>query len=666
MTWAARNEILTLAFWQGDVFLVVFSLFFAVFAWLVAPRQPRNPVVWIMVTGAFVGALSEAGFLAALVAYEVDLGSLFELVPATFPPGMALPILVVGWLWVPAVVPTITFGLLLFPDGKLVSPRWRGAGAVAGAALVALSAGAFWSHRPSSTSPINTGPLLQVGLVLASIAAFAGLAALLARFRVESGETRQQLKWVLFGTAVFIPVWVGAGIWTVDTAASERVMIPLVLAEVVFLTSFGIAVGRYRLYDIDLVISKTLVFGVLAAFITAVYVGAVVGIGGMLGGDTPELWLSIGATAVVAVAFEPLRRRLQRVANRLVYGRKATPYEVLSDFSRNITSSDDLLVGLVARSLVEGTTAESASVWVRGDDGFLPAATWPEPRAEPPRLAAGQLPDGDVAIPVRYEDELLGVITLSASRGHTLQPDDEILVGQVASGMGLALRNIRLSDHLRRYVDALARSRQRILTAQDEARRRLEGEIHAGPQHRLVSLEREMRDVRNDARDLALDEVASMLDAVIVETGQTVDSLGDFARGVYPSLLETEGPVAAITAQVANFPIPATIHARGVGRHDRSIEATVYFCVLEALQNVVKHAQATSVHVEFREGDGSLLFEVSDDGAGFDPTTIDHGSGLANLADRLDTLGGELLVESAPGSGTTVRGRVPLRIEVPA
>jgi signal transduction histidine kinase len=175
-----------------------------------------------------------------------------------------------------------------------------------------------------------------------------------------------------------------------------------------------------------------------------------------------------------------------------------------------------------------------------------------------------------------------------------------------------------------------------------------------------------MRDVRNDARDLALDEVASMLDAVIVETGQTVDSLGDFARGVYPSLLETEGPVAAITAQVANFPIPATIHARGVGRHDRSIEATVYFCVLEALQNVVKHAQATSVHVEFREGDGSLLFEVSDDGAGFDPTTIDHGSGLANLADRLDTLGGELLVESAPGSGTTVRGRVPLRIEVPA
>jgi signal transduction histidine kinase len=668
LVWAARYGILTLAFWQGDVFMVVFSLFFAVFAWLVAPRQPRNPVVWIMASGAFIGGLSEAGFLSALVAYDVDLGSLYELIPATFPPGLAVLILIFGWMWVPAIVPTITFGLLLFPDGKLVSPRWRWAGAVAGAALLVLSAGAIWSHRPSSSTPINTGTPLQIGLALATIGAFAGLAALVARYRVETADIRQQLKWILFGTAVFVPVWVVAGIWTIDTAANEQVMIPLVLGEVIFLTSFGIAVGKYRLYDIDLVISKTLVYGLLAVFITAVYVGAVVGIGGLIGGDKPELWLSIGATAVVAIAFEPLRRRLRRLANRLVYGRKATPYEVLSDFSRTITSSDDQLVGLVARSLVEGTTAESASVWVKSDGGFVAAATWPVPD-EPATLAKmplGQLPDGDVATPVTYQDELLGVITLSAARGHTLQTADEILVEQVASGMGLALRNIRLSDDLRHYVDALARSRQRLLTAQDEARRRLEGDIHAGPQNRLVGLQGEIGDVRKAARDLALDEVTSMLDAVTVETKQTVDSLGDFARGLYPALLETAGPVAAIASQVENLPIPATIHARGVGRHDRIVEATVYFCVLEALQNVVKHARATSVHVAFREDAGSLVFEVSDDGVGFDPTTVDYGSGLANLADRLDTLGGELQVESSPDSGTTVMGRIPLRMGVPA
>jgi signal transduction histidine kinase len=267
---------------------------------------------------------------------------------------------------------------------------------------------------------------------------------------------------------------------------------------------------------------------------------------------------------------------------------------------------------------------------------------------------------------VEYEDEVLGVITLTAARGQPILPGDEMLVEQLASGMGLALRNIRLSDDLRRHVDALTRSRQRLLTAQDEARRHLEIEVRDGPQNRLLDLKREMIDARDDADRQGIAEVTSILDSIIAETEQTVDSLGDFGRGVYPALLETQGPAAAITSKVENLPIAATVHARGVGRHDRTIEATVYFCVLEALQNVVKHAAARSVHVELREDEGSVFFAVTDDGVGFEPRGVVGGSGLANLADRLDTLDGELEVESSPGSGTTIRGRIPLRLGVPA
>src|SRR5439155_7955969 len=241
----------------------------------------------------------------------------------------------------------------------------------------------------------------------------------------------------------------------------------------------GVAILKYRLYDIDVVINKTVVFGALAAFITAVYVAIVVGIGAAIGQGTgsngsshPNLGLSILATAVVAVAFGPVRERVQRLANRLVYGKRATPYEVLSEFSTRMAQSyvgEDLLPRM-ARILAEGTGARDAVVWVAADTGLKPAAAWPLdslPAAVP--LGPEGLPDlgTTLTLPVRHRGELLGALSLSKAPGGRLTPAEEHLATDFAFGAGLVLRNVRLTDELLARLEELRASRARIVSAQD-------------------------------------------------------------------------------------------------------------------------------------------------------------------------------------------------------
>jgi signal transduction histidine kinase len=255
----------------------------------------------------------------------------------------------------------------------------------------------------------------------------------------------------------------------------------------------------------------------------------------------------------------------------------------------------------------------------------------------------------------------LGALTLSAARGQVLLPTDERLLGQMASGMGLALRNIRLGEDLRGQVQALRHSRQRLLTVQDETRRLLERQLHDGVQQRLVALKVRLSLARREANESGIEEAADLLARVAEDTDHAIDSLRDFARGIYPPLLEAEGPGAALASQALKLPIEVTVHAAGFGRHSRPVEAAIYFSVLEALQNVVKHAGATSAHVSIRQDDDVVSFEISDDGRGFDEATAVRGSGLANLADRLDALDGSVDITSSPGRGTTIRGTIPSR-----
>ena len=431
--------------------------------------------------------------------------------------------------------------------------------------------------------------------------------------------------------------------------------------------TIGLAIMRYGLYDIDVIISRTLVYGSLAVFITAVYVGIAVGIGTLVGsGGKPNLALSILATAIVAIGFQPVRERVQKVANRLVYGQRATPYEVLSEFSGRVaeTYAADEVLPRMARVLQEGTGAESATVWLRGNAELRPASTFPDALGvhEASAMRNGKLPalpGATRAVEVRHQGELLGALSVSKRRGETLTPIEEKLVDDLAHQAGLVLKNVRLSADLQARLDELRASRQRLVSAQDVERRRLERNLHDGAQQHLVALKvklglAEMLLTRDPAK------AAATLEQLKGDADEALETLRDLARGIYPPLLADKGLVVALELQARKATVPVHIDADGIGRYPQEIEAALYFCTLEALQNVQKYAAASAVDVHLHEDGGEVRVEVSDDGRGFDVGTVTRGTGLTNMEDRIDALGGSLHVASAPGSGTTLRVTVPL------
>jgi signal transduction histidine kinase len=416
-----------------------------------------------------------------------------------------------------------------------------------------------------------------------------------------------------------------------------------------------------KIHDIDAVTNKAIVFGALAAFITGVYVAIVVGFGEAIGTSAkPNLGLSILATALVALAYRPARARIQRLANRIVYGPRATPYEVLARFSDRVAgtyASEDVLAGM-ARILAEGTGAGRASVWLRLGGDLRPAASWP----------AGDIaaPDSDRTVQVSHHGEVLGALSVGKPSGEAFTPTEDKLLEDLASQAGQVLRNVLLTEELRVRLDEISTkaaelraSRQRIVAAQDEERRRLERNVHDGAQQHLVALAVKLRLARNlVSKDAARSKV--LLIELRAEAAEALETLRALARGIYPPLLAEGGLPAALTAQSRKVGVHTSIESDSVGRYPSEIEAAVYFCCLEALQNVAKHASALAAMVKLHESPGGLQFTVTDDGVGFDPEAVRPGVGLQNMRDRVEALGGRLEVTSVAGVGTSVSGWVPL------
>jgi signal transduction histidine kinase len=420
-----------------------------------------------------------------------------------------------------------------------------------------------------------------------------------------------------------------------------------------------LAVFKYRLYELDVVINKTLLYVGLVGFITAVYVAIVVGIGSLVGsGDQANVPLSIAATAIVAVAFQPVRERVQRFANRLVYGQRATPYEVLSEFSERIGDAYDAedLLPRMARILAEATGAQRSDVWLVVGGRLRPDASWPADVVPLGALPLEPFPEQLVA--VRHQDELLGALSLEKRPGESLSATEQSLVEHLAGQAGLVLRNVRLTEELLARLEELQASRQRLVAAQDEERRKLERNIHDGAQQQLVALSVKTRLAQQLAgRDPA--KVEQMLEQIQANTNDALENLRDLARGIYPPLLADKGLVAALEAQARKAAVPTTVDGNGLGRFGQDVEAAVYFSCLEALQNVAKYADATRATIALSDGDGMLRFTVTDDGAGFDRSSTSYGTGLQGIADRLAALDGTLVVKSEPGSGTALTGQIP-------
>jgi signal transduction histidine kinase len=642
--------------WNGFTQVVAF---FAVgtIGLVVARHQPKNPLGWIYLAvwagaGIIFGALSEFARWAAITN------------PAT--PGATLAAWIGNWVWVPIFVLLVTFPFLLFPDGHLPSPRWRPfAWATVVLAVLWSISFALEGHdytdalnRPGPNPyaiqglvPFFDGARLVLGLLFIVVMGVA-VASLVLRFRRGNGEEREQIKWLMFAGAATViwfglPLNHGSGGWADFFQGFILALIPV---------SIGVAILKYRLYDIDLVIRKTLVFGVLAVFITLVYVAIVVGVGTAVGSRGNPVLSGIAAAAV-ALAFQPVRRWSQRVANRLVYGKRATPYEVLSEFSGRLGEAydpDDVLPRM-ARILAEGTGATRADVWLVVDRALRAAASWPADAAPPADTPSDPLPAGFVA--VRHRDELLGALSLEKPAAEPLTPTEEKLVEDLAGQAGLVLRNVALTEQLRARLEELTASRQRLVSAQDEERRKLERNIHDGAQQQLVALSVKQR-LAASLVGKDDDRVRAMLDELRSDIETALDDLRDLARGIYPPLLADRGLAAALEAQARKAALPVTVEADAIGRFPQEIEATVYFCTLEALNNVAKYAGASHATVRLTNGSREVRFEVRDDGCGFDPTQTGYGTGLQGMADRLAAIGGELSVRSAPGAGTTIEGAI--------
>jgi len=564
---------------------------------------------------------------------------------------------------------------LLFPDGRLPSRRWRyllWAGlALCVLAFVSIGFGSPWLTASSDTSgelrlpnPLHVPALGSLTTieettwpVLLGLFAFA-VGSLFIRFRRSSGIERQQLKWFGFAVLVLIAYSVISlildSVFGITAGSMDEVLSGLAILGIP--VAVGISILQFRLWDLDVVVKKAVIAGTLVVLAVLVYAGAVALIG-LVAADRESPALLFAIALGLGIAFRPVMRLGRRFADRLVYGKRATPYEVLTEFSDRMGTSyatEDVLPRM-AQVLGEGTGADVARIWLLVGNEFRPAAAWPvdTPPALPIKASPGGFEmAGEGVTEVRDRGELLGALSLRMPASDPMSPSKEKLVGDLAAQAGLVLRNVRLVEDVRA-------SRQRLVAAQDEERRRLERNIHDGAQQQLVALAVKARLARQmTERDPA--KAAAILGQIEAETQSALEDLRDLARGIYPPLLADRGLVAALEAQSRKASLPVSVEAEAVGRYSADVEATVYFCTLEALQNVAKYAESDRTLIRLSQSNGSLSFEVVDEGRGFDPNAVVEGSGLQGMADRLAAVGGSLEIRSAPGSGTTVAGRVPV------
>ena len=623
---------------------------------VLATRAPSNVIGWLFLSAGLFLGLGSFAQEYAIRALLAEPGSL----PFAY---------FFAWLsnWVGAV-PTgaLPFLFLLFPDGKPVSARWRWALWGAGGTLVifvvsSMALGAqVWSEpfqreifRVSGEGHAVATVAFTIAVVLMLEWIFAGLASLVIRFRRSVGEERLQLKWFVTAAAVV------AVCFSFSTIISDRWGWLSTLALLFLYISIAIAVLKYRLYDIDVVIGKTVVFTVLAGFITLVYVGIVVGVGTLVGSERSPL-LSALAAAVVAVAFQPVRERARRLANRVVYGRRATPYEVLAGFverAGETYSTDDVLPRLV-QVLAEGIGAQRARVWLATGSEFRPRHRGPP--MVPSRRAATRcvrrgppgFPDGERAFPVVHAGELLGAISVVTPPEGTAR--------QRPGTPGLRRRGADRPGAAQRPAD---RGPARVPPPdRDRAGRAGQDPRTQHPRRRAAATggARDQGTSRGLAGRPRSREGQAMLDDIQAETLDALENLRDLARGIYPPLLADKGLTAALEAQGRKAAVPVEIRADALGRYPQAVESAVYFSCLEAMQNVAKYANATRVVIELEAGEHSLKVSVIDDGVGFDTAAVPHGSGLQGMADRMEAINGSLEIRSTPGSGTVVTGTVPL------
>jgi len=621
---------------------------------LIVSSRPRHVVGWLLVTVGITSTTSlitESYHLWVVHERADDIGSVAH---------------VAGWVSVllgaPIALTCLTIMFLVAPDGHLLSRRWRYAVAASIAGLASYTVALMMI--PPTTFMINSeggvtegaAVLAPVGLALIGGALVASVVSMVRRLRRAQGAVHQQLRWISASAA---SIAIGLA-WLFGVGAvngGEQTFLasgPLFLAYFLLPIVTAVAVLRHQLFDIDLIINRALVLGLAALIVATGYVGVVVSLGSALGAWAEGFWPSLLAFAVVAMGFQPLRRRVLRLADRVAYGRRAVPYEALAAFSRGIGEQPDLdlLLPCVAETAADAVSAKSASVRLEMSSGVQLTRRWPQTSGA---AASEEPPDrSEDAIPITDRGGRLGSICVTMPAGRPLRADEQQLLADLADQTAIAFRNARMEAELAAHVrvldarnEELEASRRRLIEAGDAERRRLEAAIAREVLPSLADLPGALGDVR---ASLSSGAPAENIDVLVDAATDALEALRDLTRGVFPTVLARSGLGPALSAYVTRTgcSVRLVLDASMAGRRFSSrVEAAAYFCATEALPD---DARADEVRLCI-DGD-ELVVEVR----GRRPGDMD----LQAMVDRVEALVGTLVVEDPADGEIRLVVRIPV------
>lgn len=615
---------------------------FGVVGGVVAARRPTLVVGWLLLLVGSTLTLSSFCHDLARHALVVDPGSL---------PGGEAALWLGTWVWVVGYCTLAALLPLRLPDGARPTGAWRLAWWLSVAVTVLAAAG--WALTPydqldrpplpgldpSITSPTGTavGPvLLAVSLPLLGVCALLGLASLLLRLRRSVGEERQQAKWVVYGTVLSLALLLVGQV--VGPEGGSDIM--LAVAVLPLPVAIGVASLRYRLWDIDLVINRTLVYAVLTTLVVAVYVGTVVALGDLLGERTGA---PLVATVAVALGAEPARRRVQRLVDRLTRGDRADPYHALVRLGRRLEATAAEPVGPEAlRGVADAVRLALQLPWVVVvvEDG--------------PVTTSGVPTGSGLRVPLVHAGTAVGHLEVGPRRvGRPLSPGDLRLLDDLA-------RHVAVSAHAVQLREALQTSRERLVTAREEERRRLRRDLHddLGPVLAAVALQ--VGELRSRVTDDEAARLAARAESLLTGAVGTVRRIVD---GLRPAALDDLGLAEALQASADHFTSAALtvrVDVRGdVSGLPAAVEVAALRIVTEALNNAARHSGAREVRLGVDRVPDGLEVAVADDGRGL-PTPLVTGVGLASMRARAEELGGTCTVVSGPAGGTAVLARLPI------
>jgi signal transduction histidine kinase len=610
---------------------------------LIAVRREGHPIGWLLLANALIVASSGVAHGYAQYALLEDPGAL---------PGPEWAVLWDQSAW-PLLFAVILAIALLFPDGRLPSPRWRrvavGAAAVIGGFLVLSFFDperfeAPYEHvdRPLPALPDALAVLWPIFLLGMLASLVAGAKAVRLRFRRASGIERLQLKWLAY-TALLVPaallVCITGAVAAGGVEDNDAFSALFLFMLGVIPASVGVAVLRYRLYEIDRLINRTLVYGVLTLLLAAAYGATTLLLGTALGSGSA--WATAGATLAVAAAFRPLRARVQDAVDRRF---SRARYDARHRIARFL---EELRAGRAAPEAVESVLREVLSdpglelrFWLPESELHVDARG--RPVEDPPE-------DGRERTPVQRAGVPLGIVL------HNPPPVERAdLLEEVVAAAGLAIEIARLRVELRRQLEEVEASRARIVSAGYEERRRIERDLHDGAQQRLVSIGLALRHAQHELAPASA-TASSALEGAVQEITLAIEELRELAHGVHPAQLDA-GLAPALRELAGRCPVPVEVKA-GAERFSDDVEAAAYFIACEGLTNAVKHANASRVCLSAERANGKLVVAITDDGVG--GASQARGSGLRGLSDRVEAHSGTLRLESPAGSGTTLIAELP-------